>query len=285
MATGDDAAGDEGVGERSMLSALEPIDVAVILTVPGVLLALHLLPDTVRESFAFVYAEPSLETAFTATYVHLDQTHLANNLISYLVVVPTAYLLEANSGRRRRFVVVFTTFVLGLGPVLSYLNLAIARPGATLGFSVLNLAFLGYLAIAIGTFVDHRSPHRHGRDLSALVFLVGLGWTAVLLDQRPLTYLIAGCVLALGVGYALTVSGPGVGVRSRFRRLLAEPGRAELTLFATLVFLAVPVFSFATLYAPEGATVNRWGHLVGFTMGFLGPFVTGRLLALTGVRM
>ncbi|MFP4591702.1 MAG: hypothetical protein ACLFM8_09610 [Halobacteriales archaeon] len=269
----------------TLVSHVHPVDLLLIVTVPVALLIVHLLPAGVRESFAFAYADPGLETALTATYVHLDTTHLINNLVVYVVILPTAYLLEVLSDRRRRFAVIFVAFAVGLAPVISYLNLAIARPGATLGFSVLNLAFLGYLAIAVGTYVDPTDGPASERALSTVAFLFGLAWVAVLMAQTTVTYLIATVSIGLGLSYVVARGGWTAHVRPALSRLRTIPGTLELTMFAVAVMVAIPVFSFATVTAPEGATVNRWGHLVGFALGFLVPFVTGGLLRTVGVRL
>jgi len=70
----------------------------VLAAVPVVLCAVFALPESTRRSLAFAYAEPTVLTAFTAHYVHLDVGHLAGNVAGYILLAGVGYALAVLGG-------------------------------------------------------------------------------------------------------------------------------------------------------------------------------------------
>lgn len=269
---------------RLLRADAHPLDLLALAVVPVALVWIFLLPEATRTSLVFVYDDPDPLRALAAPYVHLHEGHLGLNLLVYGAVVPLAYLLDVLSGNRQRFFIVFVTLLLALAPVVSYLNLAVVRPGATVGFSVVNLGFVGYLALSMGDFTRAFFLPRARLNVAAMAYLVGLAWVAVLTDQTAAMYALAGGTLAL-VGVYLVV------VISRHRATLAGLDRAtrwtggfDLLVVSAVVFLVVPVFAFGAGPEVNDVTINLYGHFTGFALGFLAPFLAVYLFAFVAAR-
>ena len=150
-------------------------DIVAVALVPVVLVAIFLLPEGTRREFALLYTEPTLRTLYTAHFVHLAFPHLVANLLVYLLVVPFSLFVSVWSGRRRRFYVVALVVLVIFPVVLSGLNVLFPRPRLGMGFSGLNLAFVGYLPHVLADRFEAERPEwtELRAALLALAFFVG----------------------------------------------------------------------------------------------------------------
>ena len=259
---------------RLLRSAVRPVDVLVLLSIPLVLLSNFAAPLDLRLSLAFSYTDPTLLTAYTANFVHLDALHLAANLGAYALVVPLVYLLSVMGGTRRRFFVVFTVFVLAFPVVLSTSNLAVARPGYMVGFSGVAMAFLGFLPIALSSFLATHFEFGSELDLSAVLFFVGLALIAVSTVQTVLTVGLATLALTAAFLYTLPESTSAGGFRPDIQGAAELPGFLELAVAALVLFAGMLVLAFPADPVVEAGVVNLYVHLLGFALGFISTYAT-----------
>lgn len=124
---------------QELVASVRASDLAVLLAVPVLLLAIFTLPESTRRSLAFAYADPTAVTAFTAHYVHLDVGHLAGNVAGYALLAGVGYALAVLGDSRRFFLTALATFLLVFPFVLSALNLAVPRDAIGFGFSGINM--------------------------------------------------------------------------------------------------------------------------------------------------
>ena len=275
---------------RLLCSAARPVDALVLVSVPLVLVGVFTLPLEARQALAFSYADPSLVTAYTANFVHLDAWHLLSNLAGYALVVPVVYLLSVLGGTRSRFYVVFTVFLVVFPFVLSGLNLAVARPGYTVGFSGVIMAFLGFLPVALSSYLSTHFEVDSPLDLSAALFFGGLALIAVLSLQSVLTYGLAlAALLAAGLHTLPFVSTADL-FPADVRAGVHVPGYVELAIAALVLFAGLTAVAFPTDPVVDGTVINLYGHLLGFALGFIVTYATveiitrdsGRVRGVTG---
>jgi hypothetical protein len=255
-------------------------DLALLGSVPVALGLVSLLPRATRRSLAFDYAAPTVPTAFVSAFVHLDPAHLFANVVLYVLLAATALALGVASGERRRFYTAFPTFVLVFPVVLSYLNLAVPRAATTLGFSGVAMAFAGYLPLALADYLDARFGIGPATQVAPALFLSSLALVAVLsvrsafglVGDRAILLALAASLGALR--YVLAVAERCPDLRARCRRLLETPGAAELTAVAGALVFAVPFVAFPASPGRGAGVLNLYSHLLGYTLGFLVPFVT-----------
>ena len=266
---------------RSELAAgVRALDLLILLAVPAVLLAVFSLPEAARRSLAFAYADPTVATAFTAHYVHLDAGHLAGNVAGYCLLAGVSYALAVLGGSRRFFATALATFLLAFPFALSGLNLAVPRDAIGFGFSGINMALAGLLPLLLGTYARERfAPEASLRALPAVFFAL-VGWIALLalpvstsgVGLAGLATGVAGGVLAV-----LYASSAGVPVRETLReggRLAASrPGEGDLLVVGAIVAVGYPVVGFPGDPTGPGSVVNLYVHLLGFCLASIGPFV------------
>ena len=262
---------------RVLRSAVRPVDLLAILAVPVVLGGVFLLPEETRRSLAFSYTDPTLWTAFTANYVHLGADHLLGNVVSYALVVPLVYLLSALSGRRRRFLVAFTTFVVALPAALSVLNLAISRPGSTVGFSGVNMAFVGFLPIALAGFLRAHFEVDGELDLAGGLFFAGLALVAVLSVRSLATVGVAAAATLAAVLFFLSVADLHERTRPDVRAAVQAGGYFELAAAAFVLFAGLPMVAFPMDPVADGSIVNLYVHLLGYALGFIATYATAHV--------
>lgn len=284
------AVGADGPTDAGLVATVRDrgcrLDLGLLALVPLVLAAVHLLPASERLRFALSYAEPTVTTAFASHYVHITPGHLSENLLGYLLVVPTLYLLSLAGDRRWQFLAAFVTFLLAFPFALSGLNLVVARPGGTAGFSGVLLAFVGYTPIALSDAVGGRSGGAVDGRRSPWLFFVGLAVVGALAVPGRYGTAVGGASLLA----ALLFAGPVVAALdrrrlARYRRRLATPGYAELALFGALVFVASSTVAFPSDPTAGGSSVNRYTHAMGFVLGYSVTYVTvvvGDLVAFPG---
>ena len=264
-------------------SSFHPVDVLVLLSIPIALVAVFLVPVATLQSLAFEYTDPTLLTAFAAPFVHLGASHLAVNVLGYFLVVPVAYLLSVASGRRERFFVVFATFVLAFPVLLSYLNLAVLRPTASVGFSGVVMAFVGYLPLALADYLDERADVGPSETVAPILFFLGIALVAGLSVQsvqrdRATVLLGTGGLVLTAILSALLywLSAPDHAT-DVYRKVRTTAGRAwsvELLGFASVVFVSFFFVAFPPEVANSGTVVNVYVHLLGYALGFISTYAT-----------
>lgn len=283
-ARGDDRAGatdgDANVTlRRALLASVRAVDLLVLLAVPTVLFAVFSLPESTRWSLSFAYADPTLQSAFTAHYVHLDLDHLAGNVAGYCLLAGVGYALAVLGNARRFFLTALATFLLAFPFALSALNLAVPRDAIGFGFSGINMALAGLLPLLLWTYARERFvPGASVRALPAVFFAL-VGWIALL--ALPLSTTGAGLAgLATGVAGALLAvlyaSSAGLPIRATAREgvvtIASRPGEGDLFVVGAVLVVGYPVVGFPTDPTGADSVVNLYVHLLGFCLAFIGPF-------------
>ena len=255
------------------------VDLLALCVPPVVLVAVFALPDATRRSLAFTYTDPTLLSAFTAHYVHLGTDHLLGNLAGYGLLVGVGYALAVLSGRRRLFLTAFATYLGALPFALSALNLAVPRNAVGFGFSGINMALAGLLPILWYCYAREQfAPSASVAALPALFFGL-VGWIA-LLALPVSTEGIGVAGLAIGVAGALLAvlyaASSGVGVprptRKHAKSVSSRPGYGDLLVVGAVVAVGYPAVGFPGDPSGGGSVVNLYVHLLGFCLGFIGPF-------------
>ncbi len=258
------------------------LEFAALGVVPLVLVAIFTLPEPLRRSFVFQYADPTLVTAYVAPFVHLGQSHLVVNLVGYAIVVPVVYALSTVSGQRRRFWIVFVTYILVFPPILSYLNLAIPRPAVGVGFSGIVLAFVGYLPIAIADFLDEHFGIGPRELVAPMTFFLGLALIAVLSVQSVVpanaTVLLGTAGLVVATLLCALLFWIAAINKQPFRPSSTSqagmPGYLELAIAAGLLFIGIQFVAFPGDPIVAGGVVNLYVHLLGYALGFISVYST-----------
>lgn len=250
-------------------------DCLALAAVPAVLVGVFLLPESTRRAFAFAYRRPTVVTAYTAHFVHFSLDHLLANLLGYVLLAGIGYSLSVLAGARRLFGVAAATYLLAFPFVLSGLNLAIPRNGLGYGFSALNMAFAGLLAILLAVYAERRLHAAAGVRQAPGPFLLGLALVAVvaLPPTRTRTALAAAAALAAigyGASFVRDVRSPVTGGR---RPTGDSPGWPDLFALGALLFVGYPFVGFPAEGRLDGAVVNVYLHLLGFCLAFLVPYI------------
>lgn len=275
-----------GSGADADPTRLSLLDVAAVALVPAVLVAVFLLPAGARREFALLYAEPTLRTLYTAHFVHLSFPHLAANLLVYLLVVPFSVVVSVRSGRRRRFYVV-ALVVLGIFPVvLSGLNVLFPRPRLGMGFSGLNLAFVGYLPHVLADQFEAERPEwdELRAALLALAFFVGTAIVTlrVIGSVRGAPQVGVAWLLAAGLGSLAAATALTRPVVSYLRSQGFAGGTIPpVSALGCLLFVLVMVVGFPEVSPDGGSVVNLFLHLLGYSLGYLVPYVAFQVLGLS----
>ncbi|PSP95516.1 hypothetical protein BRC91_02340 [Halobacteriales archaeon QS_4_62_28] len=267
----------------SCWNGFHPVDMVALFSVPVVLAIVFSLSPSTRQSLVFEYTDPSLVTAFTAPFVHLSVGHLAVNVLGYAVVVAAAYLLSVASGRRQRFFVAFVTFVFVLPVLLSYLNLAVVRPTAGLGFSGIVMAFVGYLPLALADYLEERVDVGPSETLAPMFFFLSIALVAGLsvqsVQQERATVLLgtSGIVVASMLSaslYWLSVPDRATEILAKVKTATRMPGHIELFSAASVVFVTFFFVAFPPDPAGSATIVNVYVHLLGYALGFITTYTT-----------
>ena len=255
------------------------IDLVALCLPPTVLVAVFALPRATRRSLAFAYMDPSLLSAFTAHYVHLGADHLLGNLAGYGLLAGTGYALAVLSGRRRLFFTAFVTYLTAFPFALSALNLAVPRNAIGFGFSGVNMALAGLLPILWYCYArDRFAPSASVTALPAVFFAL-VGWIALLalpvstegVGLAGLATGVAGALLALLYAASSDARLPRP-IRTHLRSVASSPGYGDLLAVGAVVAVGYPVVGFPADPSGGGSVVNLYVHLLGFCLGFIGPF-------------
>ncbi|PSQ57319.1 hypothetical protein BRD22_02615 [Halobacteriales archaeon SW_8_68_21] len=255
------------------------VDLLALCLPPVVLLGMFALPETSRRSLAFAYADPTPLSAFAAHHVHLGTNHLLGNLVGYGLLAGVGYLLAALSGRCRLFFTAFVTYLGAFPFALSALNLAVPQNAIGFGFSGINMALAGLLPILWYCYAqDQFAPSVSVAALPALFFAL-VGWIALLAlpvstegdGLVGLTIGVAGALLALLYAASSDLRRPH-SLRERARTVASRPGYGDLLVVGAVVAVGYPVVGFPADPSSGGSVVNLYVHLLGFCLGFIGPF-------------
>lgn len=265
---------------------IRPVDVALVAAIPVVLVAVFLLPMGLRRDLALLYTEPSVLTMYASHFVHLDRPHLMANLLVYLLVVPFSLAVSVWSGRRRRFYAVAVVVLVAFPLALSVLNVLLPRPRIGMGFSGMNLAFVGYLPHVLADRFEFERPEwaRSRAALLALFFFVGTAIVTVRVTasirgtaQPGLHWLVVAGAGSLAAAVALTR--PLVScLRSQG---VAGPPVPPLAALGSLLFVLLMLVGFPEISAADGSVVNIFLHLLGFSFGYIVPYVAFQVLGLS----
>ncbi|WP_340100276.1 hypothetical protein [Salinibaculum salinum] len=261
-------------------------DVALLASVPLVLLSVFVSPAAVRRSLVFEYTDPSFSAAFASAFVHFDRLHLFVNLATYTVVVSVVFALAVASGHRRQFYVVFLNFVLVLPALLSYLNLSVVRSSVGFGFSGVVMAFAGYLPLSLAEYAERRFDIGPRAAVAPVLFFLTLGIIAVLSVQSVVaenatvflgTSGLVAATLLSALLYAVSAFNQGPGLLEKIRAAATDSGYFELGVVALVLVFGLPFVAFPTDPRLTDSSVNLYVHLLGYSLGFLVPFVAAEL--------
>jgi hypothetical protein len=262
---------------RQLLRRGKAGDALLLLAVPSLLVGIYSLPVDLKRSLAFDYTQPTAVTALTAHYVHLEAAHLTGNLISYAVLVAICYPLSVLASHRRLFRVVTVTYLLAFPFVLSGLNLSVPRAAVGYGFSGVNMAFAGFLPLALTLYARGNLSSavrlRHAPGL----FLAGVAAVPLLvLPPSRTTFGLAAATGLAVVGYAWTTfrdyRGVETDVSSVFVALCRRPGWSDLFVLGLVLFVAYPAVGYPGELVDDGVVVNVFAHFLGFCLAFIGPY-------------
>ncbi|MFB6251735.1 MAG: hypothetical protein ABEI27_08635 [Halobellus sp.] len=269
------------IGQR-----ISPLDVAFVAVVPLVLIGVFLLPEAVKRSFTLSYLDPTVVTAYTAHFVHLDSTHLLTNLVVFLLVVPFVAAVSVRNGRRREFYLVAFTILAVFPFVFSALNVLFPRPRIGLGFSGINLAFVGYLPhVVVARFELERPDTREiGNVLLPVAFFVGTATVVLRLGPAVLSELPARRSEFAASGLfsvsAAVVLLSVVFTRFRERDWLLTDAISPLVGFGGLLFVLLLVIGFPQPTASGGSVLNVFVHFLGYSFGYLVPYTAFRVVGI-----
>lgn len=245
------------------------LDVPILLVVPIVLAGVFHLPRETRWMLAFDYSDPTVLMAFTANYVHITRPHLLSNLGGYLLLVVVAYLLALSNGNRARFYTAFAVILLAFPVPLSYLNLAVPRPGIGVGFSGLNMALFGFVLVEFAAYLDEYFTTHFGVENSPAFFFVVMGFVALPHADMEVGF----GLVAISLGMAAVYSGafllsyrPSM---AGVRESLDKQGYFELLVIVVILCPAFVAMAFPQNPVMDSAIVNLYIHLVGFCLGFI----------------
>jgi membrane associated rhomboid family serine protease len=266
-------------GVPELRESAEATDIAVILSVPAVLVLVQLLPDSVRGALVLNYGSPGVVQAYTTQFVHAGFGHLAGNVVVYLVAVALVYPLVVYADARRTFYAAFALVLLVVPFPVSFMDLYLVGPTAgdvpTRGFSGLASAFVGFLPVAVFVFLRENLSEEVRVYESMGLFLAALG--VVLLVLNGPTDPTALLSLSLGFLYYVPVLRRlDVGAREEFQDWTLP--KQALVVYAVLFFLVSPVILFPANPAQGDTVVNLVTHFGGFFMGYIITTVSANVL-------
>ncbi|MFB6205364.1 MAG: hypothetical protein ABEJ05_02395 [Haloglomus sp.] len=250
-------------------------DLLLLAAVPLVLGGVYVLPSELKWQLALDYRQPTLLSAFASHFVHFSGRHLLVNLLGYLLVVPTGYVLSVASQHRQRFLVAFASFLLSFPFVLSGLNLLFPRAAVGVGFSGIVLAFVGYLPVALLRFLETHLHDGIRASASNWLFFFGLGFVAYMAAPGIYGPGLAAAAFLAGILFLLPlVESLDRGHLAALRATMSVSGYAELALFGVLTFGAYLFVAFPATTAVAGGVLNTYTHALGFCLGYITTHVT-----------
>jgi hypothetical protein len=245
------------------------VDLAVVSIVPTVMILVYLLPSGLKQGLVLDYTDPTIITSYTSHFVHVSTTHLAVNLVGYILVISVTYLLALASGQRKQFLLVYAIFTLSMPFALSGMNLLWPWQGVGLGLSGITMAFVGYLPLVLFEFVGTRFDLPVTQRHSVWLFLITVATAASI--SLPVAYSTPLIVTAIAVTaisfwrihrYLTRESLTGV------KQRLDIPGNVEFTLLGGSVVILYQFVSFSPDLLINGGTLNVYTHGIGLSFGF-----------------
>lgn len=256
------------------------LEVAFLLAVPTFLILVHLLPEPTRETLVFQTSRPGIASAFIAHYVHLTDTHLLGNLIIYVGAVGVGYPLAVLGGIRQVYLSLVVAILLGFPFVLSALHLTLLGTGGIVGFSGLALALIGILPVVLFVYLGARIEGAVSVNDAPALFFIGIAiiaWRTAAPEILVSAIVIGSIVVAVLYLIPLLHRLAREGRTTRPQRL--RPGYVELPVAVVLLFILALVAGFpANPIGNTGSVTNLLIHLVAYTLGFIGGYVTDRSL-------
>lgn len=250
-------------------------DVLMLSSVPVVLLAVFALPVATRESLVLNYGDPTLLAAYTNHFVHLGLVHLTVNVVGYVVVVATGYLLATAAGQRQQYLLIWVVVLAVFPFAISGFNLLFPRSSVGFGFSGLVMAFLGYLPIGFSGFLGAHFDLPVGGDHSHWLFFQTLGLIAVLALPGLWGIAVGAFAILAGVLFMVTtVREIQRATVQESRDVLLEAGTAELLVLVVILLVSFPFIAFPEATPARSGRINVYSHAVGFCLGYLVPYVT-----------
>lgn len=252
-----------------ILERVRVTEIALILTVPSVITAVFLLPESIQQSLALDYGNPSLFNIWTATYVHRGFDHFSNNLVAYVLFIVPTYLLFLSADERKLFRYSFLSFLIVLPAVLALMNIAVIGQGTGAGFSGIGAAFIGLLLVSLFSFIQKHVLNEVGASNGTPVFLIALGFIAWIYSGLLITsgILIVSCLLFIDSIRSLGLDE----VRRAIYELRSMNGHSMLVVVAFVLFMSSPILLFPQQITQDGNAVNIFSHYTGLVFGFFGP--------------
>lgn len=243
-------------------------DISLLLTVPLVLLAVYLLPMSMRQSLLLEFDNPSIIQLWSSSYVHDGYTHLITNVAMYGLCVLPSYLFLILANERQLFRYIFLLFLFIAPPVIA-LVLIIRLPGGTgAGFSGVAAAFVGLIPVSIVMFIRKRVSSAVYPSGGVVFFLVVLAVVGATYSGVPAA---VGLLVLSGLLLLRQVHLIG---QEEVQRLVSElplmKGYFMLMVAAMTLFLVSPIFLFPEAVVQNDRTVSAFGHYVGLCFGYLG---------------
>lgn len=228
--------------------------------IPLLLLTVGLLPLNQQQAWALRVSDPTVAQLYLSNFVHGDIPHLANNIVSYLLMMLFLFPLAVSAGKQRILAAVSVLFVTALPIMVSLYS--VATLAGTSAETVVGAS--GIIAGYAGSLPFFIAYHAKEKVVDVQVAVVGV------------------CLMGIELGAALLFAGirrwsvfllPILGVIGlvlaiRSRLLNSDVGREyekHLLVYGLVVFASVPV---TLLVSVDGGT-NVYGHIGGLIGGFL----------------
>jgi hypothetical protein len=261
------------------VDSLRPLrfGVSALLSVVGVSVGLYTLPRSTKVDLALLYSRADYVSLFASHYTHFSLDHLLTNLIVLMLLEPLALGLALSADDDWLFDVATATYLLVFPPILSGLNLLVvrSRPGIGFGFSGINMAFLGLLAVALFRYLGAVDDRVRPDDALAL-FFVGSGIAAGLaVPLRWISLPVVAVSTAAVAAYLYGIHRRVDGLANLGQRVHAD-GHSALVAAALIVYPGVAVAGFAPSGDAGGTVVNFYTHFLGFGLGFGAAYLTPR---------
>jgi hypothetical protein len=245
-------------------------DLPALAAAPLTLCLVFSLPDPVRERLVLVYAEPSPLTVYSAHFVHYAPSHLLSNLLLYLLVVPTAYLLAASGGHIRLFRRTFAVIVMAVPSLLSALNVLLGTPAVGFGFSGVNMALFGLFCLLFGNHLTQSTGVGVGTYGGALFAAISASVALFGLPHSQASLGVAGGAVCLGMAYLVA------GQRRGHREATRDPPPADsrvLTVAGSIVFLLVAALVLQGPATGPAAALGLYVHFLGFALAYTAAYL------------
>ncbi|MDR5671714.1 hypothetical protein RH858_00915 [Halalkaliarchaeum sp. AArc-GB] len=251
---------------------------AVYLAVPTLLVFVHLLPGTRSWSLSLAAQSPfadatTLWTAFASSYVHVDTSHLLNNVGVYWLTMAAIHPLAIAADWRREFAGAAAGYLIAVPILVSWVSINTLGefsnyPSA--GFSGLNSAFLGFLVVVwfVALASESESDRRINPTWAFVPFSLALGVAfavprnAGFLPPDPSIAALFFLVAAASAAGLFRLDGDPRGV--------VLPAEREFMFVFGISVTTAGLLGSLVLVAPG---TNVYAHLTGFVVGFGLPFL------------